>query len=56
MLCKSSEGFRDKATKGEAVLLYCEPLATQDLESSDDLHDCEPPATRHLGPLGFFNR
>jgi len=28
------EGFRAKASKGEVVVGYCEPLVTQDLGSS----------------------
>ena len=31
---QKSEGSRAKASKGKAVYLCCEPLATQDLESS----------------------
>ena len=34
-----SEGSSAKATKGEAVVTYCESLATQDLESSDFCND-----------------
>jgi hypothetical protein len=30
---QKSEGSRAKATKGEAVVNYCESLATRDLES-----------------------
>lgn len=34
LLLHNSEGFRAKATKGEAVVSDCEFLAVQDLESS----------------------
>ena len=33
-LLQKSEGFRAKAPGGEAVVSYCEPPATPDLESS----------------------
>ena len=36
---QKSEGSRAKATKGEAVVNYCDPLATRDLESSGFCYD-----------------
>ena len=54
LTCKSSESFRVKATGGEAVLLYCEPPATKDLELSDDLHLLQTSGNAGSGVLRLF--
>lgn len=46
------EGSKVKAAGGEAVVFYCEPLPTKDLESSDFYNDGvkTPPAWSGLRP------